>query len=148
MMKGLLVVGFAFLALSGYADQLEIAYKPLPASPSFDVRSKEAGFARHKNGVPIYSAGLPAEPFIIVGVIRLPQSVRENPVKYRRALQEFAVNQGANALIDLGHPSHSRDWARDFDDAILLPPGSMAFPEWLRPGWLDDADYLAIRVGK
>lgn len=138
----------ALLAVSARADQLEVTYKPLPASPSFDVRSKEAGFARHKNGVPIYSAGLPAQPFVIVGVIRLPQSERENPVKYRRALQEFAVNQGANALIDLGHPSHSRDWARDFDDAILLPPGSKSFPEWLRPGWLDDADYLAIRTEK
>lgn len=136
----------AFLAVSARADQLEVTYKPLPASPSFDVRSKEARFARHESGVPIYTAGLPAEPFIIVGVIRLPQSEREHSARYRHALEEFAAKQGANALIDLGHPAHSRDWARDFDDAILLPPGSKSFPEWLRPGWLDDADYLAIRT--
>ncbi len=146
MKKGLLVVGFAFLALAGYADQLEFDYKPLPASPRFDVRSIKA--ARHATGVPIYTTGLPSEAFTVVGVIRLSQSERENPSRYRRALQEFAAKQGANALIDLGHPAHSRDWARDFDDAILLPPDSKAFPEWLRPGWLDDIDYLAIRTAQ
>ncbi len=133
MKKGLLVVGFAFLALAGYAGQLEFDYKPLSASPRFDVRSMQAGFARHKNGVPIYTTGLPVESFTIVGVVRLSESERENPVKYRRALQEFAVKQGGNGLIDLGHPTHRRDWTRDFDDAILLPPAAKPSPSGSAP---------------
>ncbi len=144
MKKGLLVVGFTFLALAGYAGQLEFDYKPLSASLASTCAACRPGLLVTKMAFPSTPPGCP-QVLHHRRVVRFRNPSAKTP-SITAARSRFAVKQGGNGSSTSAIPRTDAT-----GPAISTTPSSCPRsakpPRVVPPGWLDDADYLVIRTG-